>query len=36
MINRKAEIDFTNLSQSFLEIPKLKTCTQCGNENNSN
>jgi molybdopterin-synthase adenylyltransferase len=36
MINRKAEIDFTNLSQSFVNIPKLKTCKLCGNENYSN
>lgn len=33
MINRKAEIDFTNLSQSFVNVPKLKTCKLCGNEN---
>ncbi len=33
MINRKAEIDFTNLSQNFVNVPKLKTCKLCGNEN---
>lgn len=36
MINRKAEIDFTTLSQSFIEIPKLKKCKLCKNENYSN
>lgn len=36
MINRKAEIDFTNLSQSFVNVPKLKTCKLCGNENHQN
>ena len=30
MINRKAEVDFQNLSYSFTEIPKLIDCKICG------
>lgn len=33
MANRKAEIDFTTLSQHFVEIPKLTNCKLCGNDN---
>ncbi len=29
MLNRKAEIDFLNLSCNFTEIPKLKHCKNC-------
>lgn len=33
MLNRRSEFDFSTFQMSFIDIPKLKSCSQCGEYN---